>query len=231
MNVHLTLKSKNAKTGPIPVSTTSSDSCPPSCPLKDNGCYASAGGPLALHWRKVDRGERGMTWDAFCEAVEAFPEGQPWRANQAGDLPHKNGVIDKRLVTQLAVANMERRGWTYTHHDMSISKNLRLMWLCNELGFTVNLSANSLDHADALAYTKLPIVTVLPADQLENCKTPGGRQVVVCPAVVKDDVSCATCQLCYQRDRQSIVGFPAHGSGKKRVVKIYEERMSPEVVE
>lgn len=226
MNVHLTLKSSNAKTGPIPVSTTSSDSCSPTCPFDGDGCYAQAG-PLALHWAAVDRGERGMSWDAFCEAVEAFPEGQLWRHNQAGDLPHKNGVIDKRLVTQLAVANMERRGFTYTHHDMSIDKNLRLAWLCNELGFTVNLSADSLVHADSLAYTRLPVVTVLPEDQKENLRTPAGRQVVVCPAVLRDDTSCATCQLCYRRDREVIVGFPAHGSGKKRVVRIFNSKNQP----
>lgn len=227
MNVHLTMKSSNAKTGPIPVSTTSSDTCPTICPLKDNGCYASAGGPLRVHWAKVDSGDRGMPWDAFCEAVEAFPEGTLWRHNQAGDLPHKNGVIDKKLVTQLAVANMERRGFTYTHHDMSVNKNLRMAWLCNELGFTVNLSANNLEHADRLAITKLPVVVVLPIDQLENLKTPAGRQVVVCPAVVRDDTTCATCQLCYQRDRSSIVGFPSHGSGKKKAEKVFWMEATP----
>ena len=42
-NVHLTLKSANAKTGPIPVSVTSDDSCPKSCPFNDGACYAKSG--------------------------------------------------------------------------------------------------------------------------------------------------------------------------------------------
>ena len=40
---HLTKVSSNRKTGPIPVSTTTSDSCPPTCSLKGAGCYAEQG--------------------------------------------------------------------------------------------------------------------------------------------------------------------------------------------
>jgi hypothetical protein len=75
--------------------------------------------------------------------------------------------------------------------------------------------------ADADARADLdagPVVVVLPSDQVVNTKTPAGRSVVVCPATIRDDVSCATCQLC-QRQRSAIVGFPAHGS-RKRVINI-----------
>lgn len=50
---HFTRVSGNAKCGPIPVTTTSADSCPPTCSFKGNGCYAESG-PLAMHW-KADR--------------------------------------------------------------------------------------------------------------------------------------------------------------------------------
>lgn len=36
-NYRFTLKSANSKTGPIPVTTTSSDTCPNSCALKASG--------------------------------------------------------------------------------------------------------------------------------------------------------------------------------------------------
>lgn len=55
---HFTRASGNVKTGPIPVTTTSADSCPPTCSFKGNGCYAESG-PLALHWRAVSSGKRG----------------------------------------------------------------------------------------------------------------------------------------------------------------------------
>ncbi|MEY4341197.1 MAG: hypothetical protein RL541_701, partial [Pseudomonadota bacterium] len=57
MQVHLTLKSANVKTGPIPVSTTERASCPDDCSMKKE-CYA-ASGPLALHWAAVSNGTRG----------------------------------------------------------------------------------------------------------------------------------------------------------------------------
>jgi len=62
------------------------------------------------------------------------------------------------------------------------------------------------------------VVVVLPSTQNQNTVTPKGRRVVVCPATQREDVSCATCQLC-QRQRDVIVGFPAHGT-KRRVIDI-----------
>ena len=102
MKVHLTLKSANAKVGPIPVSTSEPSSCPDSCPLKAGGCYAK-GGPLALHWRNVPN--RGMEWNDFCQSIAKLPEGQIWRHNQAGDLPHVNGVISAEEVEFLVASN------------------------------------------------------------------------------------------------------------------------------
>ncbi len=215
MQVHLTLKSANVKTGPIPVSTTERDSCPAGCAMRA-GCYA-ASGPLALHWAAVSAGTRGTSWGQFVQAIAALPEGQLWRHNQAGDLPQTGGTIDAVKLGQLVQANIGRRGFTYTHHRDTQS----LAWVkhANAWGFTVNLSANDLTDADALADTGAgPVVVVLPSTQTENTTTPAGRKVVVCPATQRDDVSCATCQLC-QRQRSTIVGFPAHGT-RKRVIDI-----------
>ena len=215
MQVHLTLKSANAKTGPIPVSTTERDSCPSDCAMRA-GCYA-ASGPLALHWAAVSAGTRGTSWGEFCDSIASLPDGQLWRHNQAGDLPQVAGTIDAVKLGQLVAANQGKRGFTYSHHRDSAS----LAWIkhANAWGFTVNLSANDLQDADALADTGAgPVVVVLPSTQTENTTTPAGRRVVVCPATQRDDVSCATCQLC-QRQRDAIVGFPAHGT-KKRVIDI-----------
>lgn len=215
MQVHLTLKSANAKTGPIPVSTTAKQSCPTDCAMRD-ACYASTG-PLALHWAAVSTGARGTSWTEFTRAIAALPDGQLWRHNQAGDLPGDGTTVDPVRLGQLVAANIGRRGFTYSHYRDGAS----LSWIktANEHGFTVNLSANDLHDADTLADTGAgPVVVVLPSTQNENTTTPAGRRVVVCPATQRDDVSCATCQLC-QRQRSTIVGFPAHGT-KKRVIDI-----------
>jgi len=181
-----------------------------------DACYA-ASGPLALHWSAVSAGTRGTSWGQFCESIAALPDGQLWRHNQAGDLPGDGATVDPVKLGELVAANRGRRGFTYSHYRDGAS----LSWIktANEHGFTVNLSANDLHDADALADTGAgPVVVVLPSTQTENTTTPAGRKVVVCPATQRDDVSCATCQLC-QRQRSTIVGFPAHGT-RKRVIDI-----------
>ncbi len=214
-SAHLSLKSGNVKTGPIPVSTTSKATCPVDCAVRA-ACYA-ASGPLALHWSAVSAGTRGTDWSGFVGAISALPDGQLWRHNQAGDLPGNGHTVDPVALGQLVQANIGKRGFTYSHYRDADS----LQWIrhSNAWGFTVNLSANDLQDADTLADTGAgPVVVVLSSTQSTNTVTPKGRRVVVCPATQRNDVSCATCQLC-QRQRDTIVGFPAHGT-RKRVIDI-----------
>ena len=214
-HAHLSLVSSNAKTGPIPVSTTGKATCPIDCAMRE-GCYA-ASGPLALHWSAVSAGTRGTDWSGFVSTIATLPDGQLWRHNQAGDLPGDGHTVAPVALGELVAANRGKRGFTYSHYRDADS----LAWIkhANEWGFTVNLSANDLYDADTLADTQAgPVVVVLPSTQNQNTVTPKGRRVVVCPATQRDDVSCANCLLC-QRQRDVIVGFPAHGT-RKRVIDI-----------
>lgn len=215
--VALTLKSRNAKTGPIPVSTTSAATCPTACPFNSGGgCYA-AFGPLKIFWDKVTSLAAGMSWKAFLAAVKALPEGTLWRHNQAGDLPGPANVIDLHAMSDLVKANSGKRGFTYTHKPTSIVENRLAIEYANRNGFTVNLSGNNLTHADTLADLGIgPVVAVVPHDVTQNTTTPKGRKVVICPATQRDDVSCMTCKLCAVATRDFIVGFPAHGPAKRK---------------
>ena len=169
-----------------------------------------------MHWRKVTEGDRGVAWGEFCDTIKALPAGQVWRHNQAGDLPGDGDSIDAASLWALVQANGDSKGFTYTHYDVTDADNAAAVELANLYGFTVNLSANTLAHADELAALDIgPVVTVLPVDQTENTETPDGRKVVVCPATQRDDVTCASCKMC-QRQRDVIIGFPAHGSSKKK---------------
>lgn len=214
---HFTLKSENAKTGPIPVTTTSADSCPDICPLKSGGCYAKSG-PLALHWARNMK----LTLAELLARVEALPQGQLWRHNQAGDLPQDGrGNIDGGALRQIVDANQGKRGFTYTHHLTAFKGNREAIRDANRDGFTINLSANTLQHADKLADLAIaPVVVVLPSTQSTNTTTPNGRKVVICPATQRKDVTCATCKLCSHAKRSVIVGFPAHGTGARKATAI-----------
>ncbi len=220
-NVHLTLVSSNRKTGKIPVTTTSAESCPSACPFKKNGCYAD-GGPLGMHWLKVTKRQRGENWRLFLGKIAGLPDGQFWRHNQAGDLPGFDNNIDGNLLRQLTKANAGKRGFTYTHKPvLKNAKNRQLVQKANKAGFTVNLSANNLREADKLADLNIgPVVCVLPVDHTGNTETPKGRRVVQCPATIDGkDASCESCQLC-QKQRSAIVGFPAHGASKRKAGEI-----------
>lgn len=206
---HLTPRSDNAKTGPIPVSTSTRATCPTDCAMRAE-CYA-ASGPLALHWNAVSSGTRGTDWLTFVAKIAALPNDTFWRHNQAGDLPGDGVTLDPARLGELVRANQGKRGFTYSHYRDA--ESLRWIRHANQWGFTVNLSANDLADADYLADQNAgPVVVVLPSDAT-NTVTPAGRRVVVCPATQREDVSCATCQLC-QRQRTTIVGFPAHGTRK-----------------
>src|SRR5210317_1974689 len=98
LRFHLTRSSSNVKTGPIPVSTSSRATCPPTCPFLENGCYAHAGYYTRLHWDAVTRGERGLPMAEFFREISLLPDGQLWRSNVAGDLTHTMGRISRRFL-------------------------------------------------------------------------------------------------------------------------------------
>jgi hypothetical protein len=176
---------------------------------------------LAIHWRKVTQGDRGLPWSDFVGQISALPNGQLWRHNAAGDLVGNGESIDPVALGQLVAANQHKRGFTYTHKTND-KANHQWIKAANDWGFTVNSSANNLTHADELADLAIgPVVTVLPIDSPTKQLTPKGRVVVTCPATYKENVSCATCQLCAVSDRSTIVGFPAHGNAKAKVQTVF----------
>jgi hypothetical protein len=220
MQVALTMVSSNAKTGPIPTTTSERSSCPVTCAFYDKGCYAKSG-PQALHWRKVSEGERGLPWNEFVTAVRKIAKGQVWRHNVSGDLPHTFGDIDSSMVNSLVNANKGRRGYTYTHHVLN-NHNVQVIRESNSNGFTINASTEDVEVADKIMSEHgIPAVAVVNSEESRRFfKTESGRKVVVCPATIHDNVTCATCGLCQVADREFVIAFPAHGVSKKTVNSI-----------
>ena len=217
MNFKLTRISGNSKTGPIPVSTTSDESCPDACPFKAlNVCYAKHG-PMRIQWDRVNR--LGESFAVFLEQIRKLPKGTLWRHNQAGDLPGIGDTLDCEALGELVKANKGRKGYTYTHKPLNTEAEREAIRSANDNGFTVNLSGNDLSHADELADMGIgPVVCVLPStvEGAIRIQTPNGRPVVVCPATYRDDVTCSTCGVCAIAGRKSIIGFPAHGTAKRK---------------
>ena len=222
MNVQFVKISKNIKTGEIPTTSSCRGSCPKACPFKFKACYAGAGYYTRMNWDKIDAGERGSDWNSLCDNVRKIKPGAVWRMNVMGDLPHYGEVIDFPKIQALVEANSDSAGFTYTHHDMSIAGNRFAVKYANSNGFTVNLSANGMTHADELADLNIgPVAVTMPSDFAEKVSyTPKGRKAIQCPATYRDDVTCKTCKLCAKSDRSVMIVFPAHGSGAKMVNEI-----------
>jgi hypothetical protein len=217
MQVALTMVSSNAKTGPIPTTTSERASCPTTCPFYDKGCYAKSG-PQAIHWRKVSNTERGLPWNEFVSQIRKIARGQIWRHNVSGDLPHILGDINPKMVDTLVESNKGRRGYTYTHHILN-DHNIQIIQDANRKGFTINASCESVDDADrVMSEHNIPAVAVVNSDKTDRFyKTSSGRKVITCPATIHENVTCATCGLCQVADREFVIAFPAHGNAKKTV--------------
>lgn len=222
--------SGNAKTGPMPVSTSNSSTCPDACPIKLKGCYAKYG-PVGMHWRKLDEGtsKNAKEWGDFLQDVKRIARGSLWRHNQAGDLNGSGGMIDAVKLDELVKANKGKHGFTYTHYDtlsvvgtfddnFNAHVNRDAVKSANDKGFTINLSGNDVNHADQLkALNIAPVVALMPRDAEKVSFTPAGNKVVICPAENTDKVNCLTCGLCAKVDRDYIIGFRAHGTAAKTV--------------
>lgn len=215
MNVTFTAISSNNKTGPIPVSASPSSTCPSGCPFLKT-CYASYG-PSAWHWKKLDEGRTGISWDEFLVKVKKLPRGQLWRHHTWGDIAHNNGTINRKMLRGLTTANKGRRGFTYTHHKISAA-NLTSLREANTGGFTINASCESVEQVDAARRLGLPAVLVVAQDEapLKGAMTPDGHPLRRCPAETTD-ITCSTCGICAKPDRQTVIVFTAHGPGTKRI--------------
>lgn len=232
----ITRTTANAVTGPIMVTTSPRSTCPTICAFRKGGdhplagmCYAEYGALGGFIWTTLDRaapGDKvlnGIRIYDFAELlfiIRSLEAGSLWRHNVAGDLPSNNKTtIDRTALRAITAANRGRRGFTFTHYDvLNNLANRQAIDEANQHGFRINLSANSLNHADELADLRIaPVTVILPTGTKENIKTPKGRTVVVCPINTTPGTTCATCQLC-SRTRSTIIGFPATG-GLKHLIK------------
>jgi len=124
------------------------------------------------------------------------------------------------LVEANAMGGRNRGGFTYTHYPMlpgegvseeTAHHNAQVVGGMNAGGFTVNLSADNVDHADALKRLGVgPVVVILPKGSRKRRRTKEGSTVEICRALSKG-VTCLDCGWCKSRRRRVVVGFPAHG--------------------
>ena len=216
---NLVNKSRNKKTGPISILTSSFYTCPDICPFKRNGCYAD-GGPLRIYWDKLTNGECGVRISVLLKILKKLGTGNLIRLFQAGDLPGINNNINLTDTIRLVKALKNWKAFGYTHKPPGLKRNGEVIKYCNDNGVCINLSANNLCHADKLMKLKIgPVVVTLPKNILfKTIKTPEKNKVIICPAIITgNSITCSICggksgPLCSRINRKFIIGFPAHGT-------------------
>lgn len=241
----LTLRSENHKTGRMPVSTSPHETCPESCPFRSSGCYGNYG-PLAVWWKgcSANSGDTRTEYAALLRRVrDEIPAGVVWRHNQAGDLlSDDQGMIDVDAARSLVEANKGKHGYTYTHYpvipqqDVSAavaSHNREIVEEMNRNGFVVNISCNSMLHADHVLASGIEApVTCMVHDIGNDVRTllsPGNNRVVICLNTTLGK-TCTECMLCMRTERGGIVAFPVHGTGKKRASQVIDEWSSDDFI-
>lgn len=209
----------NTKTQ-IPTTTSGKQTCPDTCPLKVKGCYAK-NHFMGAFWEGVTNGtaKNLLDFSGLLESIKSLKNGQLWRLNQAGDLPHNNGFIDGAMVADIVEASSNKKGFTYTHHVLN-DENKAIIKEANSQGFTINISTNNLQEVDEHIKKhgdNLPLVTLLQLDAESVTYTQKGKKVVACPYEKNKKLTCKVCKLCANSDRDYVIGFRAHGSAKKSV--------------
>lgn len=209
--------SHNKKTGAMPVTSTSMDSCPLSCALYAD-CYGKSG-HTRIHWNKLEK--TGIDYNDLLNLINALKKKSQIRFNVIGDIAHLDGVIDATKLIKLSniVKNRMLDMILYTHHSIDNTLNVSALKLAFEKGLHVNISCETIEKAKQALNYGLNAVLVVPIGTLEKHKKINDIHLVRCPAEYKPQIQCVNCMLCSKNRVQNriVVAFTAHGTSKKRL--------------
>jgi hypothetical protein len=179
--------------------------CPQSCALLGNGCYAQHGN-VALHARRGTQSP--VDGDMLLGWMESqIPPERLVRHHVSGDL-FRDDQPDMPYIEALMEGHRRRSdldGWLYTHGWRKLDAR-RLNSLRN---LTVNASADTMDEALEAHRAGWPTTVVVDPDQACVYLKEADTRLVICPQQTHD-VKCSDCQLCLKSERKAIVGFRMH---------------------
>lgn len=199
--------SSNRKTGNIPQTWSSRNTCPPRCSFKKSGCYGDNHGPC-FTWNKVD--VEGIDIYTLIDRVQRSTyRGQLIRHNIAGDMciPDTNR-LDIDEVKHLCQAYKGRKAYTYTHAELT-PEAIACIKDAQQKGFVINVSCES--DAEVKFARLHGLNAVLSVPYMDKKKTVrDGIEYRLCRS--EEGYKCAECRLCAKKNRKSVICFPAHGA-------------------
>lgn len=217
--------SKNGKLGSgvdaiyAPIKNT----CPNSCPLKNNGCYAQNSYCGIFNKRLENQlidispiNVARLIAKEIDESYSVVPK-KDLRLFVSGD---SRTLAGTRIINK-AVFRWRKRGggdcWSYTHAWKNVP---RKEW--DQVSILASVTTvDEVPAAKQQGYAPAIVVSEHPSEKVYKLE---GSDVkwIPCPAQTKENVSCSDCRLCFNANRlfdQNMgIAFPAHGA-QKNVIK------------
>lgn len=208
-------------------------SCPSSCELRDNGCYAQSG-PIAIHLRRLDNMAKYHTPDTVATQEARLIEesfdgkeipqdgikgGRDLRIHGFGDARTKRSAI---RLGKAASNWRERKGgsvWTYTHAWKNVP---RALWGKN---ISILASIDKMSEAPLAQAQGYAIAVVVPEFKNGNkVWEEQGMKLIPCPAQTNPEtITCTKCRLCFRDEflakNNYAIAFAAHGTGTSKIKK------------
>jgi hypothetical protein len=203
-----------------------SGSCPTTCALKDQGCYAQSY-PMGLHVGRLDKEVDNMSSlqiaRAEANAIDnsydggSVPTDRSMRLHVSGDCRTISGA----KIINKAVGRWKQRGggdvWAYTHCWDYVVKDV---WSNVSMLASVD-SADEVMYARQNGYAPAIVVAEHPSEKVYTL--PGSdTKWIPCPAQTRENIGCADCKLCFKSkflfETNHGIAFAAHGT-KKNIVK------------
>lgn len=209
-HVNIVARSRNTKTGNIPVTYRDmEETCPRECPFFNNGCYGD--GRIKSRARK--HAKQVTQESALSTLSKRDKSARLLRDRVVGDIL-TDGKIDMDYV--LGIAAVARQSsliaFGYTHAWRRLTK--RMIKSITASGYVMNASCETVDDVASALAAGLP--AVITNDDIDDGTMIDGKRVITCPAQTRDDVTCASCGLCAKPDRKAVIRFLVHGPSKNR---------------
>jgi len=195
--------------------------CPSSCPLRDEGCYAQTSYVGMINWR-LDRRARGgsplQVAKAEAAAIDAaykggeVPAGRSLRLHVSGD---SRSIAGSRAINNAVGRWLSRGGkdvWSYTHSWRHVPRNV---WS----NVSMLASVDNVDQVVAARANGYAPAIVVPEHSSDKVYALPNSDVkwVPCPAQTRG-VGCTDCRLCFDAKRlyenNFGIAFAAHGVRK-----------------
>jgi len=206
--------SKNEKTGYVSATYAPIQSCPSSCPFKDNGCYAQ-GGNCGVHFRRMSNAaqDKSLVEIAQDEAnqIDKLQGLFDLRVHVTGDCSTDETA---QIVSEACARFTEKQGktaWAYTHAWKQVDRKswgtVTVKASCETVQAVVEATEKGYSAALVTSLDRLALNVKALAEK--------GFKPVLCRNFV-NKTQCVSCRKCLKDDNKTVVLIPTHGATFKR---------------